>query len=304
MARITDTILKSYQVRKTKKQKTAFIELLQKQFPELCVEKAGSMNSRNLIAGDIQTAQVIFTAHYDTCGRSLFPNISTPFNTGFKFIYTMLTVMPLVVIVLIANAVMIHFSARETLRLCVVMGLYFGLFFLQFFCGPPNQHTANDNTSGVCVLVQLLETLTPEERSKVALVFFDNEEQGCVGSAAFRKLHKAETENKLIFNLDCVADGDHFLFIATDPAEAQWTPLLQDAFPAPEGKTVSFANSKIARYSSDQKRFPVSIGAAALHEHSVLGLYFSRIHTDKDTVFQEENIAFLRDGIRNLIGKL
>lgn len=302
MSKLCDTILESYQVRKTDTQKSAFIALLQQHFPELYVENAGK--SRNLVVGDIGKARVILTAHYDTCVRSLFPNISMPFHPVLKFCYSMLTLLPIIAAMLLTifglEPLLPDLQTRELIGLAV----YYILYFIQFFGAPANPHTANDNTSGVCLLVRLLETLTPAQREKVAFVFFDNEEKGCVGSKAFRKLHKAETEQKLIFNFDCIADGSHILFLATPPAEKQWQGRLEAVFSDENGLTVGYASSKKAKYSSDQKRFPMSIGTAAFTEHPVIGYYFSRIHTAKDTVYTGKNIEFLRAGITRLIDSM
>lgn len=302
MSQLCGQILENYQMRRTEQQKTAFISLLQQHFPELRVENAGK--NRNLVVGDITSAKVIFTAHYDTCVRSLWPNISIPFRPGLKFAYNMLTLMPIIAAMLLAIFGLTPVIPDMQTRLFIGLAVYYVLYFVQFFCMPPNKHTANDNTSGVCLLIRLLETLTPEQKEKVAFVFFDNEEKGCVGSKAFRKLHKAETEQKLIFNFDCVADGEHILFLSTLPAEKQWEPLLRQAFRDENGLTVGFTNSKKAKYSSDQKRFPMSIGAAALHQHPVIGYYFARIHTSKDTVHDKKNIEFLRAGVSRLIDSL
>ena len=302
MSQLCEKILESYQVRRTEPQKTAFIELLQQQFPDLRVEKADK--NRNLVVGDIASAKVIFTAHYDTCVRSLYPNISIPFRPGLKFAYNMLTLMPIIAAMLLAIFGLTPVIPDLQTRLFIGLAVYYVLYFIQFFGAPANQHTANDNTSGVCLLIRLLETLTPEQRKKVAFVFFDNEEKGCVGSKAFRKLHKAETEQKLIFNFDCIADGDHILFLSSLPAEKEWEPLLRQAFSDGNGFTVSFTNSKKAKYSSDQKRFPMSIGTAALTKHPVIGYYFSRIHTAKDTVCNRKNIEFIRAGATRFVDLL
>ena len=59
-----------------------------------------------------------------------------------------------------------------------------------------------------------------------------------------------------------------------------------------------------AFYPSDQMNFPVAVGAAAMQKKPLLGLYMGRIHTARDTVLQEENIAFLADGARKLVSLL
>ena len=302
MSQLCDLILESYQVRRTEAQKTAFIQLLQQRFPQLQVEKTDK--NRNLVAGDITTAKILFTAHYDTPARSFWPNISMPLRPGLKFAYNMLVLMPIIGLMLLAMFGLESVLPDLRIRACIGLAVYYVLYFYLFFGAPANQHNANDNTSGVCLLVRLMETLTPEQLEKVAFVFFDNEEKGCVGSKAFRKRHKAETEHTLIFNFDCVADGEHIMFLSTLPAEKQWEPLLRQAFYDADGYSVSFTNSKKAKYSSDQKRFPMSIGTAALHTHPIVGYYFARIHTARDTVHNPKNIEFLRAGAIRLIDSI
>jgi hypothetical protein len=58
-------------------------------------------------------------------------------------------------------------------------------------------------------------------------------------------------------------------------------------------------------YPSDQANFPVGVGVAALKKSRWLGvLYMDRIHTKKDTVYREENIAFLKKGAERLLRRL
>ena len=59
------------------------------------------------------------------------------------------------------------------------------LLFTVFMGGKPNKHTANDNTSGVITLLELMNRLSPEQKERTAFVFFDNEENGMLGSAFF-----------------------------------------------------------------------------------------------------------------------
>lgn len=74
MTSFSQLILSDWQVRKTKKQKLAFIRLMQSHFPALRVEESKIIHNRNLVAGDLETAEFILSAHYDTCAVLLFPN--------------------------------------------------------------------------------------------------------------------------------------------------------------------------------------------------------------------------------------
>ena len=83
-------VLKDYEVRKTYKQKTAFIEYVTVFSKEkgytVNVEK-GASKSRNIVVGNPETANVVYTAHYDTCPRLPFPNFITPKNIFIYILY-------------------------------------------------------------------------------------------------------------------------------------------------------------------------------------------------------------------------
>ena len=49
-------------------------------------------------------------------------------------------------------------------------------------------------------------------------------------------------------------------------------------------------------YPSDQMNFNRGIGVAALNKSKRGILYMDKIHTPRDTVYDEENIAFLKNG--------
>ena len=59
-------------------------------------------------------------------------------------------------------------------------------------------------------------------------------------------------------------------------------------------------NSKGTHYPSDQKNFKNSIGVAAFRK-SKFGLYLDKIHTPKDTVFDERNIGVLIKGFKTFV---
>lgn len=302
MTPLSETILANWQVRKTRKQKTAFIEFMQSQIPGLQVEQGGFGNNRNLVLGDVKTAKVLLTAHYDTCARLPFPNFITPKNFLVYLGYSLLLCIPFGLIAGLLNA-LLHLITDS------FMITYWGTFlptmtlmFYLFMGGMPNPHTANDNTSGVITLCELMASMTEEEMKQVAFVFFDNEENGLLGSAFFRKLHKKDgLQNKLLINYDCVSDGDHMLFVLNKPATKAYGNAFAAAFPNTAEKTVYIEKSSNTMYPSDQANFPMGVGVAALKKKKGIGLYMNRIHTIKDTVFQRENIVFFTEGTLRLL---
>ena len=293
MTPFSQLILSDWQVRKTKKQKLAFIRLMQSRFPELRVEESQIIHNRNLVAGDLETAEFILSAHYDTCAVLPFPNFVMPKNILMTVLYSLLICIPFFLIAFGFNFLLALVTDNFMLHYWLSLILLFGLIILVFFAGIPNRHTANDNTSGVITLCELMERMPEEMQKKVLFVFFDNEENGLLGSAFFRKLHKKELNNKLILNFDCVSDGDHILLVLNKAARKKYGGRLETAFQSTAEKTVHLEKSSSAMYPSDQAGFPMSAAVAALKKLPLLGLYLDRIHTGRDRVFDERNIEFL-----------
>lgn len=297
------TILEHYQVRKTAKQKQAFIQLLRSHFPELKLQEGGFPKCRNIIIGDIETAKVVLTAHYDTCAQLPFPNFITPKNPLLSILYSVVLVVPVVIAVFLLNLVLPMIGAGFWVQYWSTVAVYFGFVFL-LIAGPANKHTANDNTSGVITLCELLSVLPADQRSQAAFVFFDHEEAGLVGSSLFRSKYKKQMKDKLLINFDCVSDGDHILVSASKKARTEFADLIKDSFEPIGDKTILFEKAENIYYPSDQMGFQKAVAVAALKRKRFLGYYIDRIHTSRDTVFDKENIKLLCDSIRRLLKKL
>lgn len=300
MTSLSRTILEQYQVRKTAKQKHAFIQLLQGYFPELVVQTGGFPKCRNLIVGDIENAKVVFCAHYDTCAQLPFPNFIAPKNPFLSILYSLLIVIPIYVVVHLLNLAFglltLDFWAHYWFSLAAVLA-----FLLLMLAGPANKHTANDNTSGVIVLCELLQVLSSQERAKAAFVFFDHEETGLIGSSLFRSKYKKQMANKLLINFDCVSDGDHILVCASKAAQKDYSSLLKTAFQPTDEKSILFTKAQKTYYPSDQAGFKQSVAIAALKHKRFIGYYMDKIHTKKDTVFDKANIKLICDSVLRLL---
>lgn len=298
MEHISETILKDYQVRKTKAQKLRFIELMKSQYPDIKVEESGIIKSRNLVLGDVENAKVVFTAHYDTCAVLPVPNFIAPKNFLLTIVYGVVIAIPFFLVMMLVEVLLMRLTDSFFLSFYPAFLLMLGLLLWVFMLGKPNQHTANDNTSGVIFLCELMAALTEEERNKAAIVFFDNEEYGLFGSAQFLKKHKKEMKDKLLINFDCVSDGDHLLLVQNKAARKQYGEALNEAFQSRGEKEVHLERSSNTFYPSDQANFPVNVGVAALKKKKYIGYYMNRIHTKRDVIFEEENIRILKDGAK------
>ena len=313
MTELKTALLGKYEVRKTDEQKTAFIDWARTYAQELGqtmqVEESGKIiRTRNLVFGDLRTAKTLITAHYDTCARMPFPNFLTPdcwpiiILTQLILPFLLFTVLGFVMGFVSASLlprVMPEWAAEIAAPL-LCAGVIFAVMGLMLF-GPQNPHTANDNTSGVAMVIRLLPEYT--DRKDVAFVLFDNEEKGLLGSSAFVKAHRALYKQAFVVNLDCVSDGDTLLYAYSKAAKKcpqvqRMIDALKEAAPR-YGKRAKEGQSPKVLYPSDQMAFVRGTAFAALKGKKIL--YLDRIHTVKDTVFDEQNLLCLAEVIKNAL---
>ena len=269
MEQLRGALLGPHEVRRAFRQKTAFIDWARAYAEGLgvrvTVEESGRViRSRNLVFGDADRARTIITAHYDTCAWMPTGAVTTP------------GCWPLLVLTELAQLVLL-------LPLLAIM-----------FFGVSNPHTANDNTSGVLLVLLLMARL--KDRPDVAFVLFDNEETGLWGSQAFMKAHP-QAARRFLLNLDCVGDGDTLLLTGMPrglrmPQAVRLQRAMEAAAPQYGMRTADGAFPKWL-YPSDQMLFPRGTAFAALKGKKLL--YLNRIHTPRDTVLEERNISCLAE---------
>ena len=299
-------LLEKYQVRKTKKQKQAFIGWLKTHLSGMgytLKEDKYSKSGNNLIVGDVETAEIIITAHYDTQPNAFFPLVMAFSNWG-SFIFSQIVILlPLSLIYLCCFAVVSAFAGAAVASV-VCMWLLFA-YCIQILCGVANRHTSNDNTSGVATLIAILEDVPEEERKKICLVFFDQEELGLIGARKFHKKYKRIVENKPLINFDCVADGDTLTFVVKKKFKnSKYFELLTAAnneAMKDTSKKSRFADALWNIYSSDQLCFRYGVGVVAAKKAPLAGYYIDRIHSKWDTRFDNENILLLSDTVIRMI---
>lgn len=300
-------LLEHLQVRKSADQKANFrkwvIRVLKDAGYDPRVESGGILvKSNNVVVGDVERADVIFTAHYDTCSVLPISNFITPQNMLIYLLYQVLICVPMFALAIAAEVLLLTLwpDCPMWLALFVIYAvLGFCIWWLYF--GPANKHTANDNTSGVATLLEILLSLPEGMRSNAVFVFFDNEEKGLLGSKQFKKVHGKLLKDALLINFDCVSDGDYIQFYPSAKQKKEKSVLLdlENAFQSSNSKTVQIVRG-FGFYPSDQKSFPGGVGVAALHK-SWFGYWLGRIHTRRDKVFQTENIELLRAGALRLM---
>ena len=301
-------VLSKYEIRKTKKQKDAFIAAVtgytQRVGYTVCVEK-GSLGARNVVIGDAERAKYLVTAHYDTCAWMPMPNFITPCNFFVYFVYQLLLTG---VIFCAAIGIGVVFGLllgdpaiggiTSFIMLYVILGL--------MMAGPANRHTANDNTSGVVTVLEIMASMPENLRDRVAFVLFDLEEAGLVGSSSYRSKHKKQTQEQIVLNLDCVGDGDQILLFPTGKLKKNASEMekLSKLCGRMGAKHLQLKRKGFAFYPSDQASFPLGVGIAAFHKAKFLGYWLGRIHTSRDTKLDMTNVNILRAAIISLIGNI
>ena len=310
MTETTQTVFEKHQIRKSYAQKSAFIQYVQNTATKLGYQsrmEKGYLGARNIVVGNPDTAKVVYTAHYDTCAVMPFPNFITPKCIWLFLLYQIAVGLLLVAIPSLLVGGIFFGLAACGIAADALLLYYLWLILILAVCwlimaGPANRHTANDNTSGVTTLLDTMAALPEELRGEVAFIFFDLEEMGLFGSAGFASKHQKVTKNTLVINFDCVSDGKNILFVLRKGA-IPYAEAIQTAFPSTETFAVEVV-SKGAIYPSDQANFARGVGVAALKKTKGGLLYMDRIHTRRDTVYMEENIAYLTEGAVRLAESL
>ena len=223
---INETLVEKFPIRKSDKQKQVFREWFigwagEQGYTAEATKPKGMFRSSNVVVGDPETAEVVFTAHYDTPAVMPLPNFITPRNVLVFILYQLLLVPILLIPGARAGALTGHvlrvltdnaFMASEIGAAVGFVSVYMTLGIMMF--GPANKNYVNDNTSGVAAVMELMSRLPEEQRAKAAFILFDNEEKGMLGSSAYASSHKEVKKNKLIINMVCVGDGENVMFFA------------------------------------------------------------------------------------------
>lgn len=296
-------VLHQFPVRKTKQQKQKFRDAIctyAKHHGYSVVIEQGRFGARNVVIGDTEKASYLVTAHYDTCARLPIPNFLMPCNLWIFLLHQFGLWVGIILISAAGGAVSGLFFG-EVFVAPVSCMILFGMIALMI-AGPANKHNANDNTSGVVTLLEMMRSLPENQRDKVCFVLFDLEEAGLIGAVSYRKAHKQATDRQLVLNLDCVGDGDYLRMFPTKALKGNRKKLtsLYKACGYFGKKNLLVQEKGFGIYPSDQMAFPYGVGICALNKNKY-GLYVGRIHTSRDTVLDETNVNILRAALCSFI---
>ncbi len=293
-----DYLNQNHPARKTAEEKENFrkyiLDLLAKKGIEARVERTKDGKNDNIVVGDPTIAKAVFTAHYDTPARSIFPNIMIPKNRLVFYLYQFVPIIFLLAVSfafahLVGNVIFNDMSAYMLSFLFAYYGLFFGT--MRVF---KNKNNYNDNTSGVSTVLSIIDGLSQEELKEVAFILFDNEEKGKKGSKAYYKDHGDAMKDKFLVNYDCVGNGKNVIFIAQkDAVNSNEYKKLEASFNKNDNFELEFLTYKQADSNSDHKNFPKGVACVICKKMNNGFLYTPNIHTNKDVVADNSNIDFL-----------
>lgn len=297
-----DYLNQKHPARKTAEEKENFrkyiLESLAKKGIDARVERTKDGKNDNIIVGDPTSAKAVFTAHYDTPARSIFPNIMMPKH---RFIFYLYQFVPIIFLLAVSFAFAFLMgnliTNDETVFYLSFLFAYYGLFF-GIMRGFKNRNNKNDNTSGVATVLNIIDRLSQEELKSVAFILFDNEEKGKKGSKAYYKDHEEQMKDKFLVNFDCVGNGNNVIFIAQkDAVGSDECTILKSSFNESDNFKLDFLSHKQADSNSDHKNFPKGVACVVCKKMNNGFLYTPYIHTSKDIVADNSNIDFLTKNI-------
>lgn len=173
-------LISNHPIRRKQKDKDLFIDYIEKEAKNLNYEVIVDKKAehKNIIIGNVKTAEVIFTAHYDTPPKSIIPNLMLPRNPKIAKMYsigffTVLALLALLVSYVICNI----FELKREVFAIIYLVLYFASTYLLFRLFD-NKNNYNDNTSGVATVLELMKITSNDINKKTAFILFDNEEKG------------------------------------------------------------------------------------------------------------------------------
>ncbi len=205
------------------KQKQMFVQVAAKDFNDLGYPvrankgKHKGLKSINLMAGDVEQAETLIIANYDTPQHNFGnPMKYYPFNGVTTFVSGFL---PIYAPMIIGGILMLYILLEQLPYLSFQNSFWNSLMWVSIFVvcavvtpimtiGIGNKVNFNRNTSGVVAALRLAQELNKEQRKKVAFVLTDNSCRNHGGDYLLRETLKDALDEKQVIMLDCIGDGD------------------------------------------------------------------------------------------------
>lgn len=224
--------------RYTKRQKAYFVRHISEVYPKLgfpiTMNESKSHNSTvcNMIAGDLEQADMIFAASYDTPSKFLLSNTKYyPFNSEKNIrVEKINLVIQIFLTVIFAIATYLFMQLfLKSYGFEKILFLFFSIIAagcaLFFGTTRANRFNFNRNSASLAVMEKIAEQCS--ENSKIAFAFIDKSVSSFEGIKEFQKLCKNST--KQIILLDSISYGQTMLLAHREKMNAQAAQLIRSA---------------------------------------------------------------------------
>ena len=326
MNKIAEALVDEHCARMTRKHKSKFREFIAEISKSLGYESRveDCFLAKNVVVGNPKEADIVLTAHYDTPPNMPFDFImkqligigagsATMMGAGMFFTDHMLQYATPENIDTMTNVAM-GFNLVPLASLVAFSGM--GLYSLGLL-GGENKKNYDDNTSGVLTLISLMnyyKNLPPEEKKRIAFVFFDNEEKGLVGSLCYRARHSLDgvtgkrkrLKDQNFINFDCVGVGKRVNLFYTGNKIKPVVKMVADSFETranESGYSLNFKKSNM-NSMSDHISFIGTKGNVMILCDDEGDKITNHIHSKKDTRLVLDNIGLISDVSADAINKI
>lgn len=295
-----------YQKRKTLAEKRAFRDYIQKQARDLGLRTniyPETKACKNVIVGDLKSAEYVICAHYDTAPRFL-PVIERNYTYCHKFLE--------IISLILGTGLLVLFYFLNLLWLGIVAFVSGIILFLRIngTLSQSRKYSYNDNTSGIITVLNLMDSYK-DFNQRVAYVFLDNKEKGLIGSKALSKMMQAQKmivqkEDKKFVFLDCVGIGKDFTI--SWYRETKFVDRLKDLFNEKCGDKYSITLKEDSKVDVNDymsfKRFDhASITCYKNEKKKKKKFLYKNIKPVNDREIDLKNIEFLTDVLSEYILK-
>lgn len=303
---VAEALVEEHGARMTRNHKSQFREFVVKIAEDMGYDATveNCFLAKNVVVGNPKTAEIVLTAHYDT-----------PPNMPMSFVKKQLVGMGIGVPCVVGTGlyatdyalkncdpetvsrildVVSHFDLIPMAATVACAGI--GLYSLGL-AGGENKSNYDDNSSGVLTVISLMEyykNLPPEEKQKIAFVFFDNEEKGLVGSLCHRAKHARFkcVKNQNYINFDCVGVGKRVNLIYTGKEQKEVVKKLASVFESQKDSEFSLKLQKSTiNTMSDHLSFSGAKGNVTILCDDENDKITNHIHSKKDALLRLENIG-------------
>lgn len=177
---------------------------------EVPIYKKKSIVGVNQVIGNIELAEYILLAHYDT------PSVPYPdykyssirYIGWRRFLSRSMRWSTISFVATFIFIIMGLINHNQIFLILILMGIILYMLSMLFYLKitKSNPNNANDNSSGVCLALHLLE----KKPDKVAVILFDHEENGKKGSKSMKEKFETNSlySDKIFINLDTVGCND------------------------------------------------------------------------------------------------